>query len=1129
MMKGGRGMMIVQSHVYSEYSLLSSTNRIEALVEKASRLGYQALALCDHHVMYGAVPFYQACLKYGIKPILGLELTIQRDEDEPHTLALIRLYAKNEQGYAHLMQLATLIGHKEEKHPALSREEVIPYLNDLVVVLPDQDGPIHSWLQSGQDEKAREWLATWRGQTNVADWLLGISGNNEQVEQVSLFSKQNGLKVIASHPCYFLEERDAEAFGIARAIRDGVKAEDRALRREERSYFLQSPEQMLTCFKHEREALENTQLLASLCSVQLTLGQPQLPKYTPAEGESNELLRQLCVKGAHLRYREVNDQVRERLEKELHVITQMGFSDYFLIVWDFMRYARKQGMLTGPGRGSAAGSLVAYVLEITNVDPLKYNLLFERFLNHERVSMPDIDIDFPDHRRDEVIEYVQGKYGKEHVAQIITFGTLAARAVVRDVGKALGLMSFVIEQVAREIPSTPGMTLEKALAESKRLAALINESDEAKALWQIAKQLEGLPKHTSTHAAGVVISARPLPEIVALQAGQAGVSLTQATMNVIEELGLLKFDFLGLRNLTLLERMVSLIEEHNQVKLDLQNIPLNDEETFVLLGKGDTTGVFQLESPGMRRTLTHLKPTEFEDIVAVNALYRPGPMEFIQTYIDGKYKVHTITYAHPDLEPILKGTHGVIVYQEQIMQIASLLAGFSLAEADILRRAISKKKKEELARQREAFVKGAVDNGYEANVAIEVFSLIERFADYGFNRSHAVAYSMISYQLAYVKAHYPLAFYTALFSSVWHNHEKLAHHLRECRSAGYKVLPPSVSHSDLLFSIENKAIRFGLLPITHVGVQAVEAIISERKKKPFEDLFSFTVRFDQKIVNKKSIEQLIKAGAMDEFRQDRATLLKSLDEALRFAIEVKEFQEETGGLFTLDIQAPEYDQAEPLLIQEKLEYEKEALGFYLSGHPIETYKAKLADVTRVTIETAFTKTGIVRVAGLIVSVRKIKTKKGEPMAFAVLSDESQEGELILFPQAWQKVEITFKEGELVLIEGRMDQSKERKQIIVEKVVSVNSLSNEQGSVQDAKLFLRITPAREHPKLLQQVKQQLLDNKGQVPVVLYYEQTKQTKRLLANYNVSPSNTCLSILKELLGKENVVLRKEGTKDK
>ncbi|NEU29885.1 DNA polymerase III subunit alpha [bacterium LRH843] len=1111
--------MIVQTYVYSEYSLLSSINRIEALVKKAKEFGYQALALSDHHVMYGAVPFYKACLKHKIKPIFGLELTIGHDES---SIALVRLYAKNEQGYAHLLKLATLIGHKNEKQSYLTRDEVTPYLNELVIIFPYERGPIHPWLLNGQEEKALSWLETWRKVSEASDWYLEVKGMGEKDENESIhsFSKRNGMNVIAAQPCYFLEKTDADAFQVARAIRDGVSATDRPLTTRERSYYLQSPEQMVERYYHEREALENTKQFAIKCSVALTLGKLQLPQYDSGNHlHSEEQLRELCEEGARFRYGELTEAVNQRLDKELSVISRMGFNDYFLIVWDFMRYARRQGMLTGPGRGSAAGSLVAYVLQITNIDPLKYNLLFERFLNHERVSMPDIDIDFPDHRRDEVIEYVQKKYGSEHVAQIMTFGTLAAKAVIRDVGKALGLKNFTIEQVAKEIPSGHGVTLEKAVSENNQLKTIIAQSEETKRLWEIAKQLEGLPKHVSTHAAGVVISSKPLPEIVALQAGQSAISLTQAPMNVIEDLGLLKFDFLGLKNLTLLEHMLALIWKHDRVKLDLAKLPLDDEKTFQLLASGNTTGVFQLESKGMRRVLVDLGPSEFEDIVAVNALYRPGPMNFIQTYIEGKHKSRTTTYVHPDLESVLKRTYGVIIYQEQIMQIASLLGGFTLAEADTLRRAISKKNKLDLEKQKEAFIEGAMKKGYDMHVSTKVFSLIERFADYGFNRSHAVAYSMISYQLAYIKAHYPLVFYTALFSSVLHNHDKLYHHLQECRKEGYDILPPSISKSELLFTIEEGAIRFGLLAINHVGVHAAEAIIKERKVKPINDLFSFAVRFNLKTVNKKTIEQLIKAGAMDEFGEDRATLLFSIDVAMEFASTVKQFQEETAGLFTLDVETPGYEQAEPLFIHEKLELEKEAFGFYLSGHPIESYEAKLAAVGRTPIHDAILQYSYLRIAGLVTQVRMIKTKKGDRMAFALLSDESGEVELVFFPNVMNNVQDLLVDGELILLEGKMDKSRGREQFIVAKGIHVKALGNKKVKQED-RLYLRVIQELADQFYL---REKLLAHKGSVPVILYFEQTKKTKRLPAKYAVDPNDTCLRALREILGSENVVLRK------
>ncbi|GAE28106.1 DNA polymerase III alpha subunit [Halalkalibacter wakoensis JCM 9140] len=892
-------MEIVQTHVYSEYSLLSSTNRIEELVKKAKEIGYEALAICDHHVMYGIVPFYEACLKYDMKPIVGLEATIN-DQGEK---SLLRLYAKNEKGYMNLLKIATKIGHNQEKVPSIMKQDILPYMSDVLITIPFQGGPLDGMLQKGEKELALKWIESWKGSTHLSDWFMELQildgESGQKREQIKQFAKNKGIQIIATHPVRFLQEQDAASFQVIRAIREGVKAEDYPLEQKERSYYLQTPEQMKKRFANEAEALEQTKAFSSLCHIDLELGQRKLPQFPVEKGNSSDLLRRLCEKGCQDRYGHANEEVLIRLKQELDVINQMGFQDYFLIVWDFMKYAKEQGIITGPGRGSAAGSLVSYVLQITDVDPLKYDLLFERFLNHERVSMPDIDIDFPDHRRDEMIAYVQRKYGHDRVAQIITFGTLAARAVVRDVGKVLGIDSYVVGQLAKEIPQAPGTTLEKAKNASDRIQAMLAESKDVAALWGIASQLEGLPRHASTHAAGVVISAEPLTEVMALQAGQSSISLTQAPMDVVEKVGLLKFDFLGLRNLTLLEVIIKVIYNQYGTRIQLSNIPLDDEKVFQLLGSGATTGIFQLESEGMRSVLKNLKPTEFEDIVAVNALYRPGPMDYIPVYIRGKHGKERVSYLHPDLEPILKKTYGVIVYQEQIMQVASKMAGFSLAQADILRRAISKKKKGELEQQREAFLAGATQKGYTKTVAMDVFQLIERFANYGFNRSHAVAYSMISYFLAYLKANYPLAFYTALLSGVWNHSEKLAHHIKEAEEAGYEIFPPSVNKSEVLFKIEEEGIRFGLLPISHVGLQAAKWIVETRKHEPYKDLFQFAVKMNQKIVNKKAMEQLIKAGAMDEFLQDRATLLYSVEEAIQFATEVNSFQDETEGYLHL--------------------------------------------------------------------------------------------------------------------------------------------------------------------------------------------------------------------------------------
>ncbi|MDT8859410.1 DNA polymerase III subunit alpha [Alkalihalobacillus sp. MEB130] len=1111
-------MEIVQTHIYSEYSLLSSTNRIEELVKKAKELGYHALALCDHHVMYGAVPFYQACIKYNIKPIFGLEITIESQKGE---YSLLRVYAKNHSGYTNLLKLATKMGHKQDKFSSLTKEEATPYFQDVLIVLPFQKSPIETYIQKGQFDQALAWCRSWKGETSSIDWFLemqmiGVT-STEKYKKVQLFSERSGIKRLASHPTRFIEKQDAISYQVVRAIREGVKAEDYPLGQEERTFYLQAPDEMLERFSEDPVALEETARFKTLCSVQLELGQLKLPSYPVERGNVSDLLKRLCEEGAKHRYGEIREDVRKRLEKELAVINQMGFNDYFLIVWDFMKYAREQKILTGPGRGSAAGSLVAYVLQITDVDPLYYDLIFERFLNHERISMPDIDIDFPDHRRDEVIEYVQRKYGPEHVAQIITFGTLAARAVIRDVGKVLGIDSYVISQLAKEIPSAPGMTLTQALQKNSQLQTLVHDSEELVNLWKIATKLEGLPRHASTHAAGIVISAEPLTNMIALQAGQASISLTQGTMEVVEKVGLLKFDFLGLRNLTLLENIAQLIDIHYGVEIDFSKIPLNNEKAYQLLGSGETTGIFQLESDGMRKVLKQLQPSEFEDIVAVNALYRPGPMEYIPSYIDGKHGRKEVTYVHQDLQPILKKTYGVLIYQEQIMEVAAKMAGFSLAQADLLRRAIGKKKKEELDQQREAFVKGATRNGYTEQVALDVYEMIERFANYGFNRSHAVAYSLISYFLAYLKANYPIAFYTSLLSSVWNNTEKLAQHIHECKDAGYQVLTPSVNKSRVLFSIEDEGIRFGLLPISHVGIQAAKWIVQARNAEPFKDLFHFAVQMNEKIVNKKAIEQLIKAGAMDDFHTDRATLLYSVEDAIRFSAEVNSFQHETEGLFTLDIQAPEYNEMEPLLIQEKLDYEKEALGFYLSGHPIEQYRERLEAKGRVMLQEGTKRKGTIKIAGLLTQVKRIKTKKGESMAFALVTDESASGELVIFPRIWESTKHVMKEGELVFIEAKFDETQGRSQWIVSNVKSLSSLENSYGT-----LYLRISENHQKSDVLERVRALLLAQDGTTPVILYYEQSKQTKHLSDEYKVEADQSFIEIVKSLLGPQNVILK-------
>ncbi|WP_017726599.1 DNA polymerase III subunit alpha [Halalkalibacterium ligniniphilum] len=1110
-------MESVHLHVHSEYSLLTSICRVPQLVQQAKKQGFSALALTDKHVMYGAVPFYQACKEKGIKPIFGMETHVRFKGDFSTSMLFL---AENKAGYHHLLKLSSMVQLREDKEKYLQWDELIAYTNGLIFIIPYEGGFLRSMLREGEKERAKHILIGLLQHINAENLYIEIQGSEEEMHwQLQELAKDSGIPLVASQHVHLLERKDDPAFQIVQAIREGYVVEhigDISPSADDR--VLLSPEEMADKFHRFPEALANTVALAKRCQVELSLGEPLLPKYPLDGGETADVyLRRLCEAGGRKRFEQWTEDLQQRLDHELQVITSMNYSDYFLIVWDFMRYARKRGILTGPGRGSAAGSLVAYTLFITDVDPIRYQLLFERFLNPERISLPDIDLDFPDHRRDEVIAYVQQKYGRDHVAQILTFGTLAARAAIRDVGRAIAADERLIEQLAKEIPAAPGMTLKKAKQSSERLQRMLQETEEARLIYRYAEQLEGLPRHTSIHAAGVVISPTPLTEYIALQEGQNGIPLTQGTMDVVEKVGLIKMDFLGLRNLTLIENIVKLIKMESGVTVNVRELPLDDRETFSLLCAGNTTGVFQLESSGMRRVLRELLPNRFEDIVAVNALYRPGPMENIPVYIKGKNGERTITYPHPDLESILKTTYGVIVYQEQIMQIAVKMAGFSLAEADLLRRAVGKKKRHELEEQQAHFITGARARGYDEGTAEAVYKLIVRFADYGFNRSHAVAYSMIAYQLAYLKAHFSQAFYTALLSSVWHNQDKLVQHLQEVKKSGIAVFPPSLSKSHMHFRQEKEGIRFGLLPIRNVGAQAIQNIIKERSNGAFKNLFDLVARIDTRAVGKRAIEGLIKAGALDEFGQDRAILLASVDKAFENAEQVKEFQEDTGGLFELDLTEPSYEDAEPLTTLEKLACEKQALGFYLTGHPIAAFAEELIDVGRMTFLEALQKKGTARVAGLVHTIRRIRTKKGEAMGFLTVSDEGGEWETVLFPRIWNLYEWTLREGELFFIEGKLDESRDKPQIVAQRITPLSKLVKPSPHI----LYLRI-PSKDDFNFLEEVRSVLKEFHGTTPVILYYESEKKTIRLSKEFHIDPSASCLQALQQLLGEEHVVLK-------
>ncbi|KKI91729.1 DNA polymerase III DnaE [Bacillus sp. SA1-12] len=1120
-------MPFVHLQVKSAYSLLTSAAKLDRLVEKAKSLNFKALALTDDHVMYGAIAFYKICKQHDIKPIIGLTIEVINEQDDKAAAPLV-LLAENNIGYQNLIKISSALQTKAPD--GLPERWLKSYSQGLIAITPGPGGEIEQMLMDGNRVKAKERSVKYQSIFGRESFYFGIQNHflhQDQLlmEEIILLSEETNIPIVATNNVSYIEKEDFFAQKCLEAIKNGEKLSDEHADLEtSNEYYLKSPQEMVSLFGDIPEALENSLAIANRCHVNLELGVTHLPKFpTPNQESADDYLELLCRKALPERIEKINKVYLERLDYELNVIKRMNFSDYFLIVWDFMKYAHENGILTGPGRGSAAGSLVSYVLKITDVDPIQHHLLFERFLNPERISMPDIDIDFPDTRRDEVINYVAKKYGKIHVAQIITFGTLAAKAAIRDVGRVMGASTKEMDFLSRQISSRPGVSLSKAISESKGLQKAIQENNLYKRIIDTALKIEGLPRHASTHAAGVVLSDQPLTNIVPIQNGTQDVYLTQFTMDFLEDLGLLKMDFLGLRNLSLIENITKLIRREEGVSVNLTNISYQDEKTFALLSSGDTTGIFQLESEGMRSVLKRLKPTGLEDIVAVNALYRPGPMENIPLYIERKHNKKPVQYLHPKLEPILQSTYGVIVYQEQIMEIASTIAGFSLGEADLLRRAVGKKKKEVLDEEREHFVKGCIANGYDQEVAVKTYDLIVKFANYGFNRSHAVAYSMIAYQLAFLKANYPLYFTTALLTSVIGNDDKVSQYIREAQQKGVTILPPSVNKSAYPFLVENGMVRYSLMAIKNVGITAIKEIFHGRQKKPFNDLFDFCIRVSMKIVNRRTIEQLIFSGAMDDFGVDRATLLASLDVAVEHAELLKPADDQQFDLFNEEefTLKPKYIQVEPFKIEEKLKFEKESLGFYFSSHPAELHRNQFQLAGAVLIEEVQEKLNKRASIGVMVSsIRTIRTKKGEVMAFLKVGDETGEIDAVMFPQIYSKFSERMSSSNIFLLEGKTEHRQDKIQFIIQRVILPKELPSQSGN---GKLFIKIDQQSMETNRLLIVKKLLKNYHGDTPVFLYYEADKRTVQLDKEYFISPTEKCLIELIKLLGKNNVVLRK------
>lgn len=1116
----------IHLHVYSAFSLLTSTATVEQLVLDAKKKGYRALALTDRNVMYGAVSFYKECMKHSIKPIIGLTADVLSEEQVGSAFPLV-LLAKNQIGFQNLLKITSSIQTKSLS--GIPVKWLKHYADGLFALTPGKDGELEQALLDEDITKAVKVLNLYKSLFGESFYISlqnhHIPSETKINQNLIELANDYQVQLVATNQVHYLQKEDSFAHECLLAIKNGSKLQDENRERlESNHYDLKTPEEMIELYTEIPDALENTLRIEEACNVMIELHKTKLPKFPTERGQSAEvLLEEMCWRGLHERYESPEEEVKKRLQYELAIIKRMQFSDYFLIVWDFMRFAREAGILTGPGRGSAAGSLVAYTLYITDVDPIEHHLLFERFLNPERISMPDIDIDFPDHRRDEVIQYVAKKYGQLHVAQIITFGTLAAKAALRDVGRVFGLNTKELDRLSRMIPGKSGITLKEAYNESPLLKDFVNESNQQRNLFETALKLEGLPRHTSTHAAGVVISEQPLVDVIPIQEGHEDIYLTQYTMEHLEELGLLKIDFLGLRNLSLIDSILKSIYRKTGIKLNINNIPMDDPAAYQLISKGLTTGVFQLESEGMRNVLIRLKPNRFEDIVAVNALYRPGPMENIPHFIDRKHGREKVVYPHPDLEPILENTYGVIVYQEQIIQIAAKLAGFSLGEADLLRRAVSKKQKDVLDRERAHFIEGAERKGYERKTANDIYDLIVRFANYGFNRSHAVAYSFIAYQLAYLKAHYPIHFIAALLTSVTGNEMKIAQYLREMKTLNIPLLPPSINKSGYSFLAEKDGIRYSLGAIKGVGIAALTEIMRARKEKGFVDLFDLCIRVSSKVVNRKTLEALVYAGSLDEFGEDRAVLLASLDVALEHAQLVKPTEGQQGDLFShieLTIR-PKYTTVEPMRDEDKLRMEKEVLGFYLSNHPVSVYEKYFPALKVHSLFGSALPNSNRKAVVYIGEIKKIRTKKGEQMAFLTISDSSGEMEAVVFPNIFKKISPILQQGKILVIEGKAEERQGKTQFVIktgqEIAAAVAPLQN-----QPSTLFIKIIKELETVEQLQTLKGVLKRYPGIVSVVIYYESTKKMIRLEEQLYINPTTTCLEELKRMVGTENVFLK-------
>lgn len=1147
-------MSFAHLHVHTEYSLLDGSNKIKEYVARVKELGMNSAAITDHGVMYGVIDFYRTAKEAGIKPILGCEVYVapgsrfdrEKVEGEERYYHLI-LLAENETGYHNLMKIVSR-GFTEGYYykPRIDREILETYHEGIIALSACLAGEVQKLLSRGNYEEAKK-AALWHQEIfGTENYYLelqdhGLPEQKHVNQQLLRLSQDTGIELAATNDVHYTYETDVDSHDILLCIQTGKKlADENRMRYEGGQFYVKSEEQMKELFSYALKAVENTQKIADRCNVEIEFGVLKLPKYDVPKGyDSWTYLKKLCYEGLASRYTpEKQEELKSHLEYELGVIHQMGYVDYFLIVWDFIDYAKKNGIAVGPGRGSAAGSIVSYTLGITNIDPDRYNLIFERFLNPERVTMPDIDIDFCVERRQEVIDYVSQKYGKDQVVQIVTFGTMAARGVIRDVGRVMDMPYAYVDNIAKQIPTELGITIEKALNMNRELRDMYEQDENVRRLIDMSKRLEGLPRHTSMHAAGVVISSKAVDEFVPLSRASDGSITTQFVMTTLEELGLLKMDFLGLRNLTVLQNAQRLIKNSQGIELDMDHIDYDDKAVLDSLGTGRTEGVFQLESAGMKNFMKELKPQSLEDIIAGISLYRPGPMDFIPAYIRGKNNTGSIVYDCPKLEPILAPTYGCIVYQEQVMQIVRELAGYTMGRSDMVRRAMSKKKTSIMEKERQNFVYGnakegvlgCISNGIDEGVANKIYDEMIDFAKYAFNKSHAAAYAVVSYQTAYLKYYYPVEYMAALMTSVMDNSGKVSEYILTCRQMGIQVLPPSVNEGESGFSVSGGAIRYGLAAIKSVSQIFIEKLCQERKERgSFTSLKDFLTRMADREINKRVVENLIKAGALDNLGGTRKQCMM-VYVGIMDSIAQEKKNTMAGQMTLFDLASEEQKADFEVKMPDVGEYpkemylgfEKEVLGVYISGHPLEEYEEKWRrNISRVTTDFMLDEeTGVskvqdgenVIVGGMIVEKTIKYTKNNKTMAFITLEDLVGTLEIIIFPRDYEKNNRLLNVDEKVFIRGKASTEEEKNgKLICEQIFSFDDTKKE--------LWLQFETRTKYEEKEQKMFEMLRNSDGNDGVVIYISGEKLIKRLPNSHNIGIMPELVNNLTNFLGENNV----------